>query len=161
MKVKSPFALTPILYHNLNCKKDVIVHQGGTSSGKTYTNLQTMLIKCVSNKRNRNLVIGQDIPNLKSGSIADMQNILYDIKSKLPKEYLPFFKTKYHSTDKVHTFYNGSYLKFVSYDDAQDAKNGKNDNTFFNEANGIDWSVYDQRAVRAEEQMVKSGFKAS
>ena len=42
----------------------------------------------------------------------------------------------------------------MSYDDAQDAKNGKNDNTFFNEANGVSWEIYDARAIRTERQVI-------
>ncbi|MCP4521696.1 MAG: hypothetical protein GY827_08425 [Cytophagales bacterium] len=153
-QVKSPFILTPLLNANLRCTKDVIVHQGGTSSGKTWANVETMIIKAIQEPRSRNLIIGQDIPNLKSGSIADLENVLYNIKENIPNEYAHIFKSDYHGTDKIHTFFNNSYIKFMSYDDAQDAKNGKNDNSFFNEANGIIFDIYDARAVRTERQVI-------
>jgi phage terminase large subunit len=43
---------------------------------------------------------------------------------------------------------NGSIIEFCSFKDGQDAKNGKRDYLFVNEANGVAWEIYWQLAIR-------------
>lgn len=43
-------------------------------------------------------------------------------------------------------------MEFNSYDDAQDAKSGKRDHLFLNEANGIKKSIFDELEVRTTQQ---------
>jgi phage terminase large subunit len=44
----------------------------------------------------------------------------------------------YNKSDRIYEYRNGSLMEFTSYDDFQDAKSGKQDFLFINEANGID-----------------------
>lgn len=44
-------------------------------------------------------------------------------------------------------------LEFVAFEDEQDAKNGKRDIAFFNEANGVTWPIYQQVAMRTAEEI--------
>jgi phage terminase large subunit len=53
----------------------------------------------------------------------------------------------------VFEFSNGSIMEFKSYDDAQDAKSGKRDYLFVNEANGIDWLIYTELALRTRNKI--------
>jgi len=62
----------PLLTH------DLVVHQGGTSSGKTYGILQYLFAIGASKPNQIITVVGQDIPNLKVGAYRDAQNILDD-----------------------------------------------------------------------------------
>lgn len=48
---------------------------------------------------------------------------------------------------------NGSIIEFKSYQDAQDAKNGKRDYLFVNEANGVPYEVFWQLAIRTRKQV--------
>ena len=43
----------------------VYVNQGGTSSAKTYTILQVLLMLAVKEAKNVITVVGQDLPNIK------------------------------------------------------------------------------------------------
>ena len=119
-----------------NETRPIIVHEGGTSSGKTYAILQALLVWAVSNRNETHTVVGQDIPNLKKGSYRDIQNIIEtwpEIASHL---------VEHNKTDRTFRFASGSVIEFVSYDDAQDAKNGKRHRLFCNELNGIDYAVW-------------------
>lgn len=48
---------------------------------------------------------------------------------------------------------NGSVIEFKSYKDEQDAKNGKRDYLFVNEANGIGYEIYWQLAIRTRKKI--------
>ena len=63
---------TGILYKaNLDAKEDIVVNQGGTSSGKTYSILQVLFTHAVSQPNLVITIAGQDIPNLKAGALRD------------------------------------------------------------------------------------------
>jgi len=59
----------------------------------------------------------------------------------------------YHKTERIYTFKNGSILEFNSYSDEQDAKSGKRDILFANEANGIPWPIFRQLEMRTNEEI--------
>ena len=66
---------TSALYRqNFNSTKDIVVNQGGTSSGKTYAILQVLFAKAIS-ETCIITVVGQDIPNLKVGALRDAIDI--------------------------------------------------------------------------------------
>ncbi len=154
LNINAPFENSPILQSLIKCTKPVVIQQGGTNSGKTYTILLYLVMELVKNPRYTCLVVGQSIPNLKKGSIKDLRDIFFDIQSKADPRIRHLFKTKYNSTDKKHYFSNGSSLEFTSYETGQDAKSGKRQLLFVNEANGVKWEVYDQLADRTTEKVI-------
>ena len=143
----NPFPISPIFEWNYKSRKQIVVNQGGTSSGKTYSLLQVLACKAAEKANQVITVVGQDIPNLKAGAIRDFDNIITSI---------PFFQSMIRAvnkTDKTYYFHNGSILEFKSFDNEQDAKSGKRDYLFMNEANGIPYSIYDQLQIRTTKQV--------
>jgi phage terminase large subunit len=138
----------PEQYADVDPKKKVIcINQGGTSSGKTYSILQVLFCLAIENSGWVITVVGQDIPNLKKGAIRDAFNIIQDTA---------FIRTNiagYNSTDRVLTFKNGTKVEFSSYQTPQDAKSGKRQVLFMNEANGIPYSIYNELEVRTDERV--------
>lgn len=138
---------TGVLYKkNLDCASSVIVNQGGTSSGKTYSILQVLFTRAISEKCVITIA-GQDIPNLKSGALRDAQSIVER------SEVLQTKIASYNKSERIYTFTSGSVMEFKSYSNAQDAKSGKRDYLFVNEANGIPYEVYDELAMRTYKQI--------
>jgi phage terminase large subunit len=88
------------------------------------------------------LVVGQDFPNLRKGPMADFKEILKT--TPLLQEHI----TKHDKTNNIYYFKSGAELQFSALDDAQDAKSGKRDITFVNEANGIEFDIFEQIDVR-------------
>jgi len=131
---------------NYNSTADIIVNQGGTSSGKTYAILQVLFTRAI-NEVCTISVVGQDIPNLKVGALRDALDI-YNADDAI-KEQLTF----YNRSERVFLFKNGSIMEFNSYDNEQDAKSGKRDYLFINEANGIAYNVYEQLSLRTRKQV--------
>jgi phage terminase large subunit len=92
-------------------------------------------------------VVGQDIPNLKVGALRDAIDIHNG--DDAIKQQVVF----YNRSDRVFSFMNGSIMEFNSYDNDQDAKSGKRDYLFVNEANGIQYNIYEQLSLRTRKQV--------
>lgn len=140
------FKTTDVFLSNRNAETDIIINQGGTSSGKTYSILQNLFLHAIENDRCIITVAGQDIPNLKVGPIRDAHNIIEKT------EGLNNYILEYNKSDRVFTFVNGSIIEFKSYDDSQDAKQGKRDYLFLNEANGVDKIIWDELYIRTKKK---------
>lgn len=138
---------TKLVDATLGADEDVVVHQGGTSSSKTWSLLQVCFLRAVQEPGSIITVVGQDVPNLKKGAYRDAQTILK--RSDLLSEAL---ENHYRKEREMH-FVGGSLMEFHSYDDPQDAKSGKRDYLFVNEANGIGGELYEELAVRTERQV--------
>ena len=124
----------------------VYVNQGGTSSGKTMTILNVLFFYAINEGGCVITVAGQDLPNLKVGSLRDAKTIISR------SQWLSTWFTINESTSTIRGL-NGSLIEFKSYDNAQDAKNGKRDYLFINEANGIPYDVYWQLAIRTRKKI--------
>lgn len=140
------FQCTPVFLENKNSAAKIVVNQGGTSSSKTFSIVQLLYLKAIEQPNQIITIVGQDIPNLKKGAYRDAENILRNT------EQLSNYILSWNKSDRVIYFKNGSIIEFCSYDDAQDAKNGKRDYLFINEANGISYAIYWQLAIRTRKQ---------
>jgi len=132
---------------NYSAKAHIVVNQGGTSSGKTTAILQVLFTLACEQTQQIITVTGQDIPNIKSGVLRDALDI-YKRSDKLKASV-----TSYNKSERIFQFRTGSVIEFKSYADAQDAKSGKRDYLFVNEANGISWDVYSELALRTRKRI--------
>lgn len=119
----------------------IFVNQGGTSSGKTYCIIQVLMYHAIREAQRVITVVGQDLPNLKVGALRDAKAI------RAASEWLTdFFSVNESSSQLIGK--NGSIIEFKSYKDEQDARNGKRDYLFVNEANGVPFPIYQQLEMR-------------
>ncbi len=136
------FDAGPLYLANLEAPEKVLVNQGGTSSGKTYSIMQLLFWWAIEKPRFVITVIGESIPNLKKGAYRDAETI-YALAPDLA-----YYVQSWNTTERIIKFINGSIIEFTSYETEQSAKNGKRDVAFFNEANGIGYRIYWQVARR-------------
>jgi phage terminase large subunit len=132
---------------NYHSTADTVVNQGGTSSGKTYGILQVLFTKLSERSRKVCTVVGQDIPNLKAGALRDA----LDIFQGSPE--LQSLIKSYNKSERIFEFHNKCVMEFKSYEDSQDAKSGKRDYLFINEAQGVIKPIYDELEMRTKEQV--------
>lgn len=137
-----PQKTSVLFYMNYQSDSHVVINQGGTSSGKTFSLMQVLFCLACETENLVITVAGQDIPNLKAGALRDAQSI----EGAWP--LLQLMIKGYNKTDRIYDFHNGSLIEFKSYENAQDAKSGKRDYLFINEANGIAWDIYNELALR-------------
>ena len=142
-----PFKVIKELYDaNMSDDYRTLVNQGGTSSGKTYTIMQVLFTHAMNERGAVITVCGQDLPNLKVGALRDAKTIIN------ASEWMQqFFKV--NESGSFITGVNGSVIEFKSYENAQDAKSGKRDYLFINEANGIPYEIYWQLAMRTRKKV--------
>lgn len=123
----------------------IYINQGGTASGKTFTILQ-ILCMIAFTERCVVTIVGQDIPNLKVGAYRDCKDIISNSSALADN-------TTINESDRIVKFTSGAIMEFKSYSDAQDAKSGKRDYLFINEANGIPYEVYWELAIRTKKKI--------
>lgn len=132
---------------NYNANAHTVINQGGSSSGKTHAIMQVLF--CIASETPGVVitVAGQDVPNLKAGAIRDALGIW------AASEQLSGCIRSYNKSDRIFEFHNSAIIEFKSYDDAQDAKSGKRDYLFVNEANGLQWDIYSELALRTRKRI--------
>lgn len=140
------FEVLDLYKRNEDEKPRFLVNQGGTSSGKTYTIMQRLIVLSLEHSRAIITVVGQDLPNLKVGALRDIQTILNG--NKWLKEMFTENKSDHYFRSRT-----GSIIEFKTYGDAQDAKNGKRDYLFINEANGVPYDIFWQLQIRTRNQV--------
>ena len=119
----------------------MLVHSGGTSSGKTYSIVQALFtIACFY--KHTITVTGQDRPNLTVGPYRDAQDIISN------DPFLQLQIKDWNKSRMTFTFKSGSIIEFDSRGDSQDAKQGKRDILFANEANGIAYDIFEELNMR-------------
>ncbi|MGZ3927519.1 MAG: terminase large subunit [Mucilaginibacter sp.] len=136
------FKASVLFTENYNAHTHIVINQGGTSSGKTFSIMLVLFCIACENAGQVITIVGQDIPNLKAGALRDALKIYADYTQ------VAACIRSYNRSERVFEFSNGTIMEFKSYDDAQDAKSGKRDYLFINEANGIDWQIYTELALR-------------
>ncbi|MDB4919873.1 PBSX family phage terminase large subunit [Mucilaginibacter sp.] len=142
-----PQKASVLFRQNYYTDNHIVINQGGTSSGKTFAITQVLFCLACEAEKLVITVVGQDIPNLKAGALRDAQSIYYGWAG------LQNLVKSYNKTDRIFEFHNGTILEFKSYDNAQDAKSGKRDFLFVNEANGISYDVYTELALRTKQKI--------
>lgn len=134
------FKTSELYLANLNATEDLVINQGGTSSGKTIAILQALFSIAVREKCNI-LVVGQSIPNLKTGALKDALTIIDN------SEELKQLIVSYNKTERELIFRSGTSMIFKSYQDSQNARSGKREYSFFNELNGISMPIFTEIAL--------------
>lgn len=140
------FSAGPLFAANYQATAQTVVNQGGTSSGKTYSILQVLFTRLAEQSRKVCTVVGQDIPNLKAGALRDALDIYAG------SEALQSLVKSYNKSERIFEYHNGCVLEFKSYDSAQDAKSGKRDYLFINEAQGVPFPIREELSLRTREQ---------
>lgn len=142
-----PFRVNEVLFReNYESGARYVVNQGGTSSGKTYTIIQVLFVYAIMEAGCVITVVGQDFPNLRVGSFRDAKTIIAG------SEWMRGFFRVNESSHYIQAK-NGSIIEFNGYQDEQDAKSGKRDYLFVNEANGVSYEIFWQLQIRTKKRV--------
>lgn len=139
---------TPLLYETLTSDKPLVIHEGGTSSSKTYSNIQACFTWAINKPGSVITIVAEDTPALKKGAIRDAGNILSE-EPRLAKEFGDFQKSY-----KIYESLEGSIIEFASFETADDAKHGKRDFLFLNEVNSIPKPICEELMMRTSQKVI-------
>lgn len=140
------FNCGPVYYANSQATEEIIINQGGTDSGKTYAIIQLLFTIAMTTRPHPDdpiiTIVGESVPNLKKGAYRVAQLII----QKAP--LLAAQIESWNQGDRTFKFFNGWIMEFTSYLTEQQAKQGKRQYLYVNEANGIDWPIFWQLAKK-------------
>jgi len=136
--------VTEIFTRNLKAaasNKRFIINQGGTSSSKTYSILQTIILICLKRDNLIVSIVAETYPHMKRGVIRDFYHILMT-------EGL-YTASAHNKTD--NTYHIGTNtIEFFPGNKVESMKGARRDILFVNEAYGVEWDVFDQLEVRTK-----------
>lgn len=145
-----PFPYTDVFLWNRQAVEQdyfIVNNQGGSSSSKTVSVLESLILELLDSPRQVATVVGEDIPSLKAGAIRDFE--MLKSESAFIRKMCPYF----NKGDLFATLANGSILEFNSYQGFQDAKHGKRDFLFLNEANSIKYEIAKELIMRTRRRV--------
>src|SRR6516165_4367688 len=132
----------PSTYYQVKqSQKRLVINQGGTRSGKTYSILQVIAEYCYFNQDCGAVIsiVRKTFPALKATAYRDFLQIL---------ESNEWYNDDLHNKSE-HTYWLfGNLIEFVSIDQPQKIRGRKRDLCFINEANELDYEDFIQLNIR-------------
>ena len=133
-----------VFERNYNAPTKIVVNQGGTRSGKTYSLCQLLIVKAFENTGKRFSIVRKSLPSLKLSVMKDFFEILSN---------LDLYNEAHHNkSDHTYTL-NGNTFEFISLDQPQKKRGTKRNFLFCNEANELTWEDFFQLIIRTEEKI--------
>jgi phage terminase large subunit len=116
------------------------LNEGGTSSSKTYSILQTLIL--IANYSKSPLlisIVSESMPHLKRGCIRDFKNILAD----------DFNEKAWNKSDFIYHFPKAE-IEFFSADQPAKLRGGRRKILFINECNNVAYEAFQELDIRTE-----------
>ena len=133
-----------VFERNYNAPTKIVVNQGGTRSGKTYSLCQLLIVKAFESTGKRFSIVRKSLPSLKLSVMKDFFEILGN---------LDLYNEAHHNkSDHTYTL-NGNTFEFISLDQPQKKRGTKRHFLFCNEANELTWEDFFQLIIRTEEKI--------
>jgi len=130
---------------NYHAKTKIIVNQGGSRSGKTYSILQLLiLVKAFEATNMVFSIVRKSMPALKSSAMRDFFEIL--------KTQDLYDERDHNKTENTYIL-NGNLFEFMSLDQPQKKRGAKRTYLFINEANELNLEDWIQLSLRTEKQI--------
>lgn len=119
-----------------------IVNQGGTSSSKTYSVLQLLILIAMRKDNLLISIVAESLPHLKRGALRDFIKIL---------EQEGMYTDDIHNRSSNSFQIGKSRIEFFSADESSKLRGARRDILFINECNNIDKRAFDELSVRTKQ----------
>ena len=137
---------TIIYDKNVDSTKRLVINQGGTSSSKTWSILQTLLTYLSNYNGQLSIsVVSETMPHLKRGAMRDFFNILYSQNK--------YSESQHNKTDHIYDYGKGKYIEFFSCDNPDKVLGPRRDVLFMNECINTSYQVFEQLEVRTNKRI--------
>lgn len=113
---------------------------GGTSASKTISILVWCIDYASAQPNQLVSVVSESFPHLRKGAMLDFQNIMKD------RGY--WEDDNWNKSESTYSFDNGSKIEFFSADTSGKVHGPRRDVLFVNEANNVDYDIFDQLDIR-------------
>ncbi len=116
------------------------LNEGGTSSSKTYSIMQILILVCQSSKFPIIVsVVSESLPHLKRGCIRDFIKIMGDL----------FDEKRWNKTDSIYTWPQAQ-LEFIGADMPAKQRGARRFILFINECNNVSYTIFQEMDIRTE-----------
>jgi phage terminase large subunit len=139
MNVTSVFGRNITAFNN---GKRYIINQGGTSSSKTYSILQLLILIALKKNNLMISIVSESLPHLKRGAMRDFQNILTSMN---------LYSDAMHNKSNNEFTIGNSKIEFFSADSSSKLRGARRDILYINEANNIDKNSFDELSIRTKQ----------
>ena len=133
-----------VFERNYKASTKIVVNQGGTRSGKTYSLCQLLIVKALEISGKRYSIVRKSLPSLKLSVMKDFFEILNN---------LDLYNEANHNKSDHTYLLNGNTFEFISLDQPQKKRGTKRHYLFCNEANELSWEDFFQLIIRTEEKV--------
>ena len=133
-------------YRDIESSRRICILQGGTRSGKSYSALQWILVRALSEPNIVISVVRKSFPSMRVSIMRDWISIL--------KELGIWEEERWSATEHVYSFDNGSMVEFMSIDSAEKRKGSARDYLFVDECNELSQEDYFQLFIRTRKKTI-------
>ncbi len=124
-------------------KKKIIIHKGGTGSGKTYDLMIFLIFVVAMREKNRVItIVSESKPHLDIGVIRILKQLMIQTGT--------FSTDDFNISTGRYTFKTGSIIEFFSADRIDKALGARRYMLYGNEINSLKFEVWDELARRSE-----------
>lgn len=124
----------------------IVILQGGTRSGKSYSAVQYLVVKALEEDGISISIVRKSFPSLRISTLRDFRSIM--------KELDLWDENRWYASENQYTFPNGSTIEFLSVQDGERRKGTKRDYLFVDEANELDWDDMFQLFIRTTQKTI-------
>jgi len=133
-------------YKDIDGSRRICILQGGTRSGKSYSALQWILVRALSEPNMVISIVRKSFPSMRVSIMRDWIAIL--------KELNIWDEERWSATEHIYTFDNGSMVEFMSIDSSEKRKGSARDYLFVDEINELSREDWFQLFIRTRKKSI-------
>ena len=133
-------------YRDIDSSRRICILQGGTRSGKSYSALQWILVRALSEPNMVFSIVRKSFPSMRVSIMRDWISILKDLGI--------WDDSSWSATEHIYTFDNGTIVEFMSIDNAEKRKGTSRDYLFVDEINELSREDYFQLFIRTRKKTI-------
>ena len=133
-------------YRDIQSSRRICILQGGTRSGKSYSALQWLLVRALSEPNIVISIVRKSFPSMRVSIMRDFTGILKDLGI--------WNEEHWSATEHIYTFDNGSMIEFMSIDSSEKRKGSARDYLFVDEANELSREDWFQLFIRTRKKSI-------
>lgn len=133
-------------YRDIDKSRRICILQGGTRSSKSYSALQWILVKALTEPNMVFSIVRKSFPSMRVSIMRDWQGIM--------KELDIWDENSWSATEHIYQFDNGSMVEFMSIDSSEKRKGSSRDYLFVDEANELSREDWFQLFIRTRKKSI-------
>lgn len=133
-------------YRDIERSRRICILQGGTRSGKSYSALQWLLVRALSEPNIVISIVRKSFPSMRVSIMRDFTGILKDLEI--------WNEESWSATEHIYTFDNASMIEFMSIDSSEKRKGSARDYLFVDEANELSREDWFQLFIRTRKKSI-------